>query len=124
MALPESSIRSTGRLEVSGGLTECWNTLMELKSCSNENVILFLNSQADIGPDYCRAIDIITRNCWPAMLTSLEFTAKEGNILRGYYDASSAPSPGGLAVIYQPQVSKVLAYNRCIYGTSISVVLI
>ncbi|KAH9666468.1 Egg cell-secreted protein 1.4 [Citrus sinensis] len=85
------------RLEVSEGLTECWNTLMELKSCSNEIVIFFLNSQAD------------TRNCWPAMLTSLGFTAEEGNILRGYCDASSAPSPSGIAVIYQPQVSKVLA---------------
>ncbi|KAK9225055.1 hypothetical protein WN943_010096 [Citrus x changshan-huyou] len=67
---------------------------MELKSCSNEIVIFFLNSQADIGPDYCCAIDIITCNCWPAMLTSLGFTAEEGNILRGYCDASSAPSPG------------------------------
>ncbi|KAK9225299.1 hypothetical protein WN943_010340 [Citrus x changshan-huyou] len=82
---------------------------MELKSCSNEIVIFFLNSQADIGPDCCRAIDIITRNCWHAMFISLEFTAEEGNILRGYCDAFSAPSPGGLAVIYQPQVSKVLA---------------
>ncbi|KAK9221475.1 hypothetical protein WN944_009901 [Citrus x changshan-huyou] len=103
------------RLEASGGLTECWNTLMEMKSCSNEIVIFFLNSQADIGPDYCRAIDIITRNCWPAMLTSLGFTAEEGNILRGYCDASSAPSPGGLALIYQPQVSfffEVLTLNR------------
>ncbi|GAY57074.1 hypothetical protein CUMW_176600 [Citrus unshiu] len=79
---------------------------MELKSCSNKIIILFLNSQANIGPNCCRAIDIITRNCWPAMLTSLEFTAEEGNILRGYCDASSAPSPGGLAVIYQSQVSK------------------
>ncbi|GAY67967.1 hypothetical protein CUMW_260570 [Citrus unshiu] len=77
---------------------------MELKSCSNENVILFLNSQADIGPDYCRAIDIITRNCWPAMLTSLEFTAKEGNILRGYYDASSAPSPAARSAVLFPSL--------------------
>ncbi|KAL9444001.1 hypothetical protein AB3S75_017220 [Citrus x aurantiifolia] len=76
------------RLEASGGLTECWN--------------------ADIGPDYCRAIIIITRNCWPAMLTSLGFTVEEGNMLRGYCDASSAPSPSGLAVIDQPHVSKVL----------------
>ncbi|GAY67240.1 hypothetical protein CUMW_255010 [Citrus unshiu] len=97
------------RFEDSGSLTECWNALMELKSCSNEIVIFFLNSQADIGPDCSRAIDIITRNCWPAMLTSLGFTAEEGNILRGYCDASSAPSLGGLAVIYQPRVSKVLA---------------
>ncbi|GAY65665.1 hypothetical protein CUMW_242900 [Citrus unshiu] len=72
------------RLEASGGLTD----------------------QANIGLDCCRAIDIITRNCRLAMLTSLGFTAEEGNILRGYCDASSAPSPGGLAVICQPQVSK------------------
>ncbi|KAH9790683.1 Egg cell-secreted protein 1.4 [Citrus sinensis] len=89
------------RLEASEGLMEYWNPLMKLKSCSNEIVIFFFNSQADIGSDYCRAIDIITRNCWPAMVTSLGFTAKEGNILRGYCDASSAPSLGGLAVIYQ-----------------------
>ncbi|GAY61816.1 hypothetical protein CUMW_212950 [Citrus unshiu] len=86
------------RLEASEGLMECWNTLMELKSCSNEI--------ADIGPDCCRTIDIISRNCWPAMLTSLGFIAEEGNILRGYCDAFSTPSPGGLAVIYQPQISK------------------
>ncbi|KAK9217957.1 hypothetical protein WN943_006589 [Citrus x changshan-huyou] len=97
------------RLEASGGLTECWNALIELKSCSNEIVIFFLNSQVDIGPDCCRAIDIITHNYGLAMLTSLEFTTEEGNILRGYRDASFAPSPGDLAVIYQPQVSKVLA---------------
>ncbi|GAY64326.1 hypothetical protein CUMW_232670 [Citrus unshiu] len=65
---------------------------MELKSCSNEI--------ADIVLDCCCAIDIITCNCWPAMLTSLGFTAEEGNILRGYCDASSAPSPGVLAKSY------------------------
>ncbi|GAY36435.1 hypothetical protein CUMW_022050 [Citrus unshiu] len=51
------------RLEGNGGLTEYWNVLMELKSYSNEIVIFFFNSYADIGPDGCRAIDIITRNC-------------------------------------------------------------
>ena len=88
------------RLEASEGLKECWNALMELKLCSNEIVIFFLNSQANIGPDYCRAIDIITSNCCPAMITSLGFTTEEWNILRDYYDASSAPSPGGLTMIY------------------------
>ncbi|KAK9195167.1 hypothetical protein WN943_003286 [Citrus x changshan-huyou] len=61
---------------------------------------------ADISPECCRAIDIITRNCWPAMLTSLGFTVEEGNILKGYCDESSSPSLGGLPMIYQPQVSK------------------
>ncbi|BFG35152.1 egg cell-secreted protein 1.3-like [Prunus yedoensis var. nudiflora] len=73
-----------------GGLGECWNALVELKSCSNEVVLFFLNGQADIGTDCCKAIATITHHCWPAMLTSLGFTAEEGNILRGYCDAASA----------------------------------
>ncbi|ONI01825.1 hypothetical protein PRUPE_6G161600 [Prunus persica] len=73
-----------------GGLGECWNALVELKSCSNEVVLFFLNGQADIGTDCCKAIATITHHCWPAMLTSLGFTAEEGNILRGHCDAASA----------------------------------
>ena len=82
------------RLEASGGLVECWNALNELKSCTNEIVLFFVNGQTDIGPDCCRAIEVITRNCWPAMLTSLGFTSEEGNILRGYCDASPGPLAG------------------------------
>ncbi|XP_023881145.2 egg cell-secreted protein 1.4 [Quercus suber] len=90
------------RFDTSEGLVPCWNALLELKSCSNEIVVFFLNGQADIGPDCCRAITIITHNCWPAMLTSLGFTAEEGNILSGYCDAaasvpSTAPSPSAPA---------------------------
>ncbi|KAL5751965.1 hypothetical protein ACOSP7_022136 [Xanthoceras sorbifolium] len=92
------------RLEDSGGLAECWTALMELKSCTNEIVLFFLNGQANIGPDCCRAIGIITRNCWPAMLTSLGFTTEEGNILRGYCDASPPPVLAPPPVTYQPQV--------------------
>ncbi|XVF61815.1 hypothetical protein PTKIN_Ptkin08bG0161000 [Pterospermum kingtungense] len=85
------------RLEASGGLVECWNALNELKSCTTEIVLFFVNGQADIGPDCCRAIEVITRNCWPAMLTSLGFSSEEGNILRGYCDASPGPAAGPLA---------------------------
>uniref|UniRef100_A0A5K1CXV3 Prolamin-like domain-containing protein n=1 Tax=Nymphaea colorata TaxID=210225 RepID=A0A5K1CXV3_9MAGN len=35
----------------------------------------------------CGAIRMITYNCWPSMLSSLGFTAKEGNILEGYCGA-------------------------------------
>lgn len=82
------------RLETSSeGLIPCWNALMELKSCSNEIVLFFLNGQTNIGPDCCRAISIITHNCWPAMLISIGFTPEEGNILRGYCDAAAASAP-------------------------------
>ncbi|KAE8670819.1 Egg cell-secreted protein 1.4 [Hibiscus syriacus] len=80
------------RLQASGGLAECWTALNELKSCTSEIVLYLVNGQTDIGPECCRAVEIITRNCWPSMLTSLGFTPEEGNVLRGYCDASSAPA--------------------------------
>ncbi|KAK1300695.1 Egg cell-secreted protein 1.1 [Acorus calamus] len=66
-----------------------------------------------LGLGCCRAIRVITRQCWPSMPTSIGFTAEEGDILRGYCDATtsappppkttiggggpaSAPGPGGL----------------------------
>ncbi|XP_010526631.1 PREDICTED: egg cell-secreted protein 1.2 [Tarenaya hassleriana] len=83
-----------------GGLMECWNALYELKSCTNEIVVFFLNGQTKLGPDCCRAVHVITSNCWPAMLTSIGFTSDEANVLRGYClnpddsgDSSPAPSP-------------------------------
>ncbi|OWM91396.1 egg cell-secreted protein 1.4-like [Punica granatum] len=87
------------RLEAAAGgatLVDCWDALVELKSCSNEIILFFLNGETSLGAPCCAAVDIITRSCWPAMLTSLGFTPEEGNILRGYCDAKAAgpaPSP-------------------------------
>ncbi|KAK4840606.1 hypothetical protein QYF36_013655 [Acer negundo] len=53
-------------------LVECWNALLEVKSCSNEIILFFLNG----------------------------FTAQEGNILRRYCDAS--PSPMAVAPLPPP----------------------
>ncbi|KAJ0096905.1 hypothetical protein Patl1_27714 [Pistacia atlantica] len=83
----------------SGSLAECVNALWELKSCTNEIAIFFLSGQASIGPECCRAIGVITRNCWPAnaMLTSLGYTAEEGDILKGYCDAEPSSPGSGIA---------------------------
>ncbi|KAJ1429722.1 Prolamin-like domain [Sesbania bispinosa] len=81
---------STRLQKTNGDLVDCWSSLLELRSCSNEIVLFFINGEADIGPECCRAITVITHNCWPAMLTSLGFTAEEGNILRGYCDAAAS----------------------------------
>uniref|UniRef100_A0A5B6YWE7 Putative egg cell-secreted protein 1.4 n=1 Tax=Davidia involucrata TaxID=16924 RepID=A0A5B6YWE7_DAVIN len=89
----QAGFNLTARLETSGGLVDCWNALTELKSCSNEIVAYFTSGQTDIGPACCQAIRMITHHCWPAMLTSLGFTAEEGDILRGYCDAASGPAP-------------------------------
>ncbi|KAF8404354.1 hypothetical protein HHK36_009237 [Tetracentron sinense] len=81
----------TARLDGGGGMMECWNAFVELRSCTNEIVLFFVNGDTHLGPDCCRAIGIITRQCWPSMLTSLGFTSEEGYVLQGYCDASSAP---------------------------------
>lgn len=108
MSMKPAELDLVARLETSGGLVECWNALVELKSCTNEIILFFLNGQADIGPDCCGAIDIITRNCWPTMLTSLGFTAEEGNILRGYCDAytpsPAAPPPAAESPVQPPSI--------------------
>ncbi|PKA53954.1 Egg cell-secreted protein 1.4 [Apostasia shenzhenica] len=85
----------------SGGLADCWGALLELRSCTNEIILFFLNGESYLTVDCCRSIRIITRRCWPSMLTSVGFTAEEGDILRGYCDAdeehadasSGAPPP-------------------------------
>ncbi|GMJ08656.1 EGG CELL 1.4 [Hibiscus trionum] len=87
----------TARLDDNGGLAECWSALNELKSCTDEIILFFVNGQTDIDSECCRAIEVITRNCWPTMLTSLGFTPEEGNTLRGYCDASPAPGPAAAA---------------------------
>ncbi|KAK8663779.1 hypothetical protein V6N13_083584 [Hibiscus sabdariffa] len=81
------------RLDDNRGLAECWSALNELKSCTDEIILFFVNGQTDIDTDCCGAVEVITRNCWPTMLTSLGFTSEEGRILRGYCDVSNAPAP-------------------------------
>lgn len=100
------------RLETSGGLVECWTALLELKSCSNEIVLFFLNGQTDIGNDCCRAVVFIARNCWPAMLTSLGFTVQEGDILQGYCDAIAAAPPLPIVPSQAPFANPPLALAK------------
>ncbi|XAR73240.1 hypothetical protein NMG60_11007147 [Bertholletia excelsa] len=75
-----------------GGLMECWHALTEIKSCSDEIVVFFLEGMTDIGPACCKAISTITHHCWPSMLTTLGFTPEETSLLRGYCDAASSSS--------------------------------
>ncbi|KAJ4890841.1 Egg cell-secreted protein 1.3 [Raphanus sativus] len=76
-----------------GGLMECWDALYELKSCTNEIVLFFLNGETKLGEGCCHAVDVITINCWPSMLTSLGFTSEETNVLRGFCQSGSTPAP-------------------------------
>ncbi|MCL7041257.1 hypothetical protein MKW94_007027 [Papaver nudicaule] len=91
-------ISLAARLQSNGSYSECWDSLTELQACTGEVILFFLNGETHLGRNCCKAIHIIQHNCWPAMLGSLGFTEEEGDILRGYCDATVAdvlppPSP-------------------------------
>ncbi|XP_076925219.1 egg cell-secreted protein 1.2-like [Bidens hawaiensis] len=79
-----------------GELMDCWNALFELKSCTNEIILFFLNGDTYLSTECCRAIRVITHGCWPSMLASLGFTSEEGDILRGYCGGAPLPQPAML----------------------------
>ncbi|KAK1436402.1 hypothetical protein QVD17_02181 [Tagetes erecta] len=85
--------RLQGDQKDSGGLMDCWNALLELKSCTNEIILFFVNGDSYLTMDCCRAIRTITYDCWPSMLTSLGFTSEEGDILQGYCGGAPLPQP-------------------------------
>ncbi|CAL4932176.1 unnamed protein product [Urochloa decumbens] len=92
------------RLEGEGSQQQCWEALVEVKSCTGEIVLYLLNGEAYLGPGCCRAIRVIEQSCWAAdaMLSAIGFTPEEGDMLKGYCDAGDdnggglhgAPPPG------------------------------
>ncbi|KAL7131442.1 hypothetical protein ABFS83_12G003400 [Erythranthe nasuta] len=94
MVDPYSTIAARLKLEeVHGATPKCWESLLELQSCTAEVVLFFLNGETYLGPGCCRAIRVIQRDCWPTMLGSLGYTAEEGDVLRGYCDAATSAVP-------------------------------
>uniref|UniRef100_A0A0D9XPG8 Prolamin-like domain-containing protein n=1 Tax=Leersia perrieri TaxID=77586 RepID=A0A0D9XPG8_9ORYZ len=76
-------------------MAECWGAVTRLGSCTNEIVLFFVNGESYLGADCCLAIRTVTRNCWPAMLSSVGFTVEEADILRGFCDAEVGGGNGG-----------------------------
>uniref|UniRef100_A0A0E0KCI3 Prolamin-like domain-containing protein n=1 Tax=Oryza punctata TaxID=4537 RepID=A0A0E0KCI3_ORYPU len=85
---------------------QCWEVLMEIKSCTGEIILFFINGEAYLGPGCCRAIRVIEQSCWAtdAMLSVIGFTPEEGDMLKGYCDAGDehkpSPPPASPAVGY------------------------
>ncbi|KAK9127141.1 hypothetical protein Syun_015938 [Stephania yunnanensis] len=111
------------RIYAEGGMMECWNALLELKSCSNEIVLFFLNGESYLGQDCCRGIRTIMFQCWPSMLTSIGFTAEEGDVLRGYCDASATASAPVPALSPQVHMLEVGVYGvQVLFNCGVAVV--
>ena len=87
-----------GQQQGQGWMMECFGAVTELRSCTSEIVLFFINGESWLGRDCCVAIRTVTRHCWPSMLASVGFTAEEADVLRGFCDgevagAAHAPPP-------------------------------
>jgi hypothetical protein len=76
---------------------QCWEALVEIKSCTGEIIILFVKGEAFLGPGCCRAIRVIEQSCWAAgsMLSIIGFTPQEGDMLKGYCDVGDDDNADG-----------------------------
>ncbi|XP_021740615.1 egg cell-secreted protein 1.4-like [Chenopodium quinoa] len=84
--------------------TDCWGSLSELRTCSNEIIGFFLNGYTDIDAPCCQAIEVIINHCWPSMLGVLGFTTEEGNLLAAY--CSNNSTAGTVTPAGAPPVTK------------------
>ncbi|PSS26677.1 Egg cell-secreted protein like [Actinidia chinensis var. chinensis] len=99
-APPDPILTLAARLKIDegeDGSSKCWDSLLQLQSCTGEVVLFFLNGETYLGPSCCSAIRTIESQCWPSMLGSLGFTTEEGGILRGYCDATASTPPHRVA---------------------------
>ena len=88
VAPPPDAAGLAQRLEGEGS-QQCWEALVDTKSCTGEIILFLLNGEAYLGPGCCRAIRVIEHSCWAAdaMLSVIGFTPEEGDMLKGYCDA-------------------------------------
>ncbi|KAL6649757.1 hypothetical protein ACP70R_013981 [Stipagrostis hirtigluma subsp. patula] len=85
------------RLDRAMGSQQCWEAMAEIKSCTGEIILFFLNGEAYLGPGCCRAIRVIEMSCWgaDAVMSFIGFTPEEGDMLKGYCDAGDDGNGGG-----------------------------
>ncbi|XP_050366266.1 egg cell-secreted protein 1.3-like [Argentina anserina] len=105
------------RLNLDGeSSSNCWDSFLQLQSCSGEAILFFLNGETTLGDRCCEAIRVIEHQCWPALLGSLGFTIQETDILRGYCDEAeqthhSPPSIPAPPSVFHPNRALRVPYQ-------------
>ncbi|TXG53285.1 hypothetical protein EZV62_022454 [Acer yangbiense] len=85
---PSSSL--IARLKLDDESPNCWESLIQLQSCTGEIILFFLNGETYLGHGCCQAMHTISHQCWPNMIDTLGFTTEEGDILEGFCDHETA----------------------------------
>ncbi|KAK6268390.1 hypothetical protein QUC31_012550 [Theobroma cacao] len=86
---PTSSLEA--RLNLDDGSANCWESLVQLQSCTGELIMFFLDGETNLGRSCCQAIRTISHRCWPTVIDALGFTTEETHVLEGYCDHEESP---------------------------------
>lgn len=79
----------------------CWHTITNIGSCADEIIGFFAKGSVDHISKSCRKeINLITRQCWPALFTALGITPEECSVIVGFCQPSSGSSTPGPPVWY------------------------
>ncbi|GMI82197.1 EGG CELL 1.1 [Hibiscus trionum] len=96
------------RLKLDEESSDCWDSLIQLQSCTGELIMFFLNGETEIGQGCCQAIRTISQQCWPNMIDALGFTTEETHVLEGYCDHEDDQSLPSAALTSEVGSSKLL----------------
>ncbi|WCJ39181.1 Egg cell-secreted protein 1.1 [Euphorbia peplus] len=91
--LTSTAYNLRARLKLEQESSNCWDSLIQLQSCTTEIILFFVNGETHLGDGCCQAIHIISGNCWPNLMETLGYTAEEGDILEGYCIKDTDDSP-------------------------------
>ncbi|KAK3230132.1 hypothetical protein Dsin_002013 [Dipteronia sinensis] len=81
------SLSLIARLKLDDESPNCWQSLIQLQSCTGEIILFFLNGETYLGHGCCQAMHTISHQCWPNMINTLGFTSEEGDILEGFCES-------------------------------------
>ncbi|XWS15282.1 hypothetical protein CRYUN_Cryun35bG0082200 [Craigia yunnanensis] len=95
------------RLKLNDESSICWDSLIQLQSCTGELIMFFLNENSYLGHGCCQIVRAISQQCWPSIIDALGFTPEETDVLQGdcNHEASSpspSPSPSPLPLTIKP----------------------
>lgn len=91
---PVGEVNQTSRASAAT-VYNCWNTVTNIGSCANEIMDFFARGTVDHISKRCRKeINLIMKQCWPALFTALGITPKECNFLLGFCKPSDSAAPG------------------------------
>ncbi|KAK9022739.1 hypothetical protein V6N11_002982 [Hibiscus sabdariffa] len=109
MDLPKTATSDLlARLKLDVASPDCWDSLIQLQSCTGELIMFFLNGETEIGQSCCHAIRTISHQCRPNMIDTLGFTTEETLVVEGYCDHEDDQSMPSVAVSNDVGSSKSL----------------